>query len=71
MVEILGSAELESGGATDWSLVPQIQVTLNKRQHIIANIGVGLPLDDTEVRSPEILFYVLWEWFDGGFFAGW
>ncbi len=71
MVEILGSSELESGGATHWSLVPQLQVTLNKRQHIIANIGVGLPLDDTEVRRPEILFYVLWEWFDGGFFAGW
>ncbi len=71
MVELLGSAELESGGTTQWSLVPQLQVTLSKRQHIIANIGVGLPLDDTEVRRPEILFYLLWEWFDGGFFAGW
>ena len=71
MVELLGSAELESDGATQWSLVPQLQVTLSKRQHIIANIGVGLPLDDTEVRRPEILFYLLWEWFDGGFFAGW
>ncbi|MEJ2337839.1 MAG: cytochrome c [Gemmatimonadales bacterium] len=71
MVELLGSAELESGGTTQWSLVPQLQVTLSRRQHIIANIGVGLPLDDTEVRRPEILFYLLWEWFDGGFFAGW
>ncbi len=71
MVELLGSAELESGGTTQWSLVPQLQVTLSRRQHIIASIGVGLPLDDTEVRRPEILFYLLWEWFDGGFFAGW
>jgi hypothetical protein len=71
MVEVVGAAELEADGATDWSLVPQLQVTLNKRQHIMANIGVGLPVNRTEVRSPEVLFYVLWEWFDGGLFAGW
>lgn len=71
MVEITGSTELETGGTADWSVVPQLQVTLSKRQHVIANIGVGLPLNDTAARSPEILFYVLWDWFDGSFFAGW
>ena len=71
MVEVVGAAELETDGATDWSVVPQLQVTLNKRQHVIANIGVALPLNRTEAHSPEVLFYILWEWFDGGLFAGW
>ncbi len=71
MVEILAGRELESGAETNWDLLPQIQVTLNTRQHIMANLGVRLPLTNAETRDAEVLFYLLWDWFDGGFFDGW
>ena len=70
MVEVLGARALEGGATTHWDLVPQIQVTLNTRQHVMANLAVRMPVDDTS-REPEVLVYVLWDWFDGGFFEGW
>jgi hypothetical protein len=71
MVEILAARELESGATTHWDLVPQLQVTLNKRQHIMANLAVRVPVNDTETRDPRFLVYFLWDWFDGGLFDGW
>jgi hypothetical protein len=71
MVELLGAKELEDDATTHWDLVPQMQVSLNKRQHILGNFGVRFPLNDTESRDPQLLFYILWDWFDGGFFEGW
>jgi len=71
MVELLGARELESGATTLWDLVPQFQVTLNTRQHIMANAGVRIPLNDTAGRQTEFLVYLLWDWFDGGLFDGW
>ncbi|MFO7892225.1 MAG: c-type cytochrome [Longimicrobiales bacterium] len=70
MVEVLGARALESGAATHWDVVPQIQVTLNTRQHVMANLAVRIPVDDPN-REPEVYLYVLWDWFDGGFFEGW
>ncbi len=70
MIEVLGSSELE-GGDVSWDVVPQVQVTLNQRQHIMANIGVQLPLTDADLRSSRVMVYLLWDWFDGGFFEGW
>lgn len=67
MLELLGATELEGGG-TSWDLVPQMQVTLNTRQHVMVNAGVRLPLNGGETR---VLLYLLWDWFDGGFFDGW
>ena len=71
MVSVLGSRELEGPGTASWDLVPQIQITLNQRQHIMANVGVRVPLTDTDVRSTQVVVYLLWDWFDGGFFEGW
>jgi mono/diheme cytochrome c family protein len=71
IVEVLGARELESGAQTTWDVVPQLQVSLNTRQHVLLNAGVRLPLTDADVRSSQLLVYVLWDWFDGGFFAGW
>jgi hypothetical protein len=51
--------------------VPQIQVTLSKRKHIMFNIGVRLPLNETSDRNSAIMGYLLWDWFDGGLFEGW
>ncbi len=71
MVEILGGRELESGATTHWDLVPQFQVTLNNRQHIMANLAVRIPINDTQSRDPRFLIYFLWDWFDGGLTDGW
>lgn len=70
MVEILGSRELESGAQTHWDLAPQMQVTLNTRQHVMLNVGAQIPLDDPG-RDTRVTVYLLWDWFDGGFFEGW
>ncbi len=71
MVEILASSELESGASIYWDIMPQIQVTLNTRQHIMFNIGVRIPANFTSDRDIQIMAYLLWDWFDGGFFEGW
>lgn len=71
MVEVQGKRELESGGEWGWDLVPQLQVTLNTRQHVMVNLGVLLPLTDADMRRTRLHFYILWDWFDGGFFEGW
>jgi len=70
MVEFLGGGEL-GGGPWAWDIMPEVHFTLNQRQHIMANVGVRFPLTETEGRNPQIMFLVLWDWFDGGFFEGW
>ena len=71
MVEFIAARELESGAATHWDIVPQMQVSLSTRQHILLNAGVRLPLNQRADRHPQFLVYLLWDWFDGGFFSGW
>lgn len=71
MVEVLGALPLESGGTVGWDVVPQVQVSLSRRQHVLANLGVRLPLSEADERPVRLLFYVLWDWFDGGLFQGW
>lgn len=71
MVELLAARELEEGAATHWDLVPQMQVTLNRRQHIMVNVGVRFPINDREGRRTQLITYFLWDWFDGGLFDGW
>jgi mono/diheme cytochrome c family protein len=71
MVELLGARSLEGNAATEWDLVPQMQVTLNRRQHIMINAGVRFPLNDRARRSTQVITYFLWDWFDGGLLDGW
>lgn len=71
MVELLAARELEEGAAVHWDLVPQMQVTLNRRQHIMINGGVRFPLNDRSGRSTRVIAYFLWDWFDGGLLDGW
>jgi hypothetical protein len=70
MVEFLGAKELD-GGTAAWDIMPEVHFTLNQRQHIMANVGVRFPLTETEGRDPQIMFLLLWDWFDGGLFEGW
>ncbi|HSW50686.1 MAG TPA: hypothetical protein VLH09_10955, partial [Bryobacteraceae bacterium] len=71
MVELLADRELASGERVNWDIVPQFQVTINRRQHLRANIGIRLPVNDFGPRSTQILFYLLWDTFDGGILDGW
>ncbi|HSL68912.1 MAG TPA: c-type cytochrome [Longimicrobiales bacterium] len=70
MLEVLVARELESGAELEWDLVPQLQVSLSTRQHVLGNVGVRFPVTETG-RPTQFLFYILWDWFDGGFFDGW
>jgi len=71
MLEVLGAKELRGSASSEWDLVPQFQVTLNTRQHIIANFGFRVPVTDSSVRDTQFVFYLLWDWFDGGLTEGW
>lgn len=71
IVELSGDRELGSGAATEWDWVPQLQVSLSRRQHILASAGVRLPLTGRDSRPRELVAYLIWDWFDGGFFSGW
>ena len=71
MVEFLADRDLETGARTNWDIVPEVQVTLNKRQHVRLGAGVRTPLNNTIGRSTQISFYVLWDFFDGGLREGW
>ncbi|MDX1660753.1 MAG: c-type cytochrome [Gemmatimonadota bacterium] len=70
MIEILGARELTAGEDVVWDLLPQVQVTLNTRQHVMANVGVRIPVDP-DTGDAELLVYLLWDWFDGGLTEGW
>lgn len=71
MVEFLGVRELETGASNEWDVVPQIQISLSQRQHVMFNAGVKIPVNDSGPRTTELKFYLLWDWFDGGFLSGW
>ena len=71
MIEVVGARDLLSGAVTDWDVIPELQVTLNRRQHIRAAIGYDLPVSDTTGRPRQLMAYFLWDWFDGGFLEGW
>jgi mono/diheme cytochrome c family protein len=65
MVEFLGDRELATGAKTNWDMLPEMQVTISKRQHIRANLGVRVPATNTAGRPVQVMFYILWDWADG------
>ena len=71
MIEVLADRELATGASINWDVLPQFQVTLSSRQHIRANIGVRVPVNNTASRPVQVIFYLLWDWFDGGLRDGW
>ena len=74
MLEIQIKRHFESGAATALDLVPQAQVSLNTRQHVLANFGLLIPVtgDAGETaRSVRLVTYILLDWFDGGLLEGW
>lgn len=71
IIELTAVRELEQGRPVEWDLVPQFQVSLSKRQHILVSGGLRIPLNERGERHVQALTYVLWDWFDGGLRDGW
>lgn len=71
MVEFTANRELLDNAKTDWDVIPEMQVTLSKRQHIRGNVGLRMPVTNTEGRQKQLMFYLLWDWADGKLWEGW
>jgi hypothetical protein len=71
MVEFLATRDLQDGARTDWDVMPEMQVTVSPRQHIRMDVGVRTPFTNTAGRTPQVYFYVLWDWAEGHFWNGW
>ena len=71
MVEFLADRDFKTGAIANWDVLPEFQVSLSTRQHILANFGVRIPVNNTRERPVQVMFYLLWDWFDGGFREGW
>lgn len=69
MVEVLMAKPQHS--AAEWDVVPQMQVSLSKLQHILLGVGARIPLNEREERKPQLLTYLIWDWFDGGLTKFW
>jgi mono/diheme cytochrome c family protein len=71
MVEFVANRNFTLRPTTDWDVVPEFQFTVSKRQHIRADFGFRIPVTNTANRPIQAVFYVLWDWFDGGLKEGW
>jgi mono/diheme cytochrome c family protein len=71
MIEVLGARELEEGQSAEWDVLPQMQVSLSRRQHLLVSAGVRIPVNKRDERRTSFVMYLLWDWFDGGLLSGW
>jgi len=71
MVELIGAWKFGDTTENEWDILPQIQIPLNRRQHIRLDLGVRVPIVNTEDRATRFGAYLLWDWFDGGLLDGW
>jgi mono/diheme cytochrome c family protein len=71
MMEFLAARDLTDRAKTNWDVLPQMQVTISKRQHVRADLGLRIPVTNTAGRPKQIVFYLLWDWFDGRLNEGW
>jgi hypothetical protein len=71
MCEVDANRNLVDAAKTDWDVLPQVQVTISKRQHIRGDIGLRIPATNTAGRQKQLMFYLLWDWADGKLTKGW
>jgi hypothetical protein len=71
MCEFVAARDFITGAKMNWDVVPQMQVTISKRQHVRADLGVRVPVNNTQGRHIQLMFYVLWDWADGKLLEGW
>jgi mono/diheme cytochrome c family protein len=70
IVELVGARDLEFGERIRWDLIPELHVTLSRRQHVMASGGVRLPLT-IRTRNKTVIASLLWDWSQGSLFSGW
>lgn len=71
MVEFVGKRDFMTSASTQWDVLPEMQVTLSRRQHIRGAVGYRKPFMDVSGRPPQVEFYVLWDRAEGHFWEGW
>jgi cytochrome c553 len=71
MCEVIANRDLTDAAKTDWDVLPQMQVTISKRQHIRGDLGLRIPATNTAGRQKQLMFYLLWDWADGKLTQGW
>jgi len=71
IMEFIAERDLVRGGTTNWDVVPELQIPLSKRMHILVSVGLRIPANHTGDRPKQMLFYALWDWMDGGLTQGW
>jgi mono/diheme cytochrome c family protein len=71
MIELVAARQLLSGARNEWDVVPQMEVSLSKRRHILVSGGVQVPVSAREGRHAQVLTYFLWDWYEGSLFDGW
>jgi cytochrome c553 len=71
MMEFIADRDLVDMAKTDWDLLPQMQVTISRRQHIRGDLGVRIPITNTAGRAVQLELYLLWDWQDGKIDEGW
>jgi mono/diheme cytochrome c family protein len=71
MLEILGAKVLDATAKVEWEVVPQFQIALSQRQHIRLGTGLLIPLTEFKQKPMKLMFYLVWDWYDGGFTEGW
>jgi mono/diheme cytochrome c family protein len=71
MLEMIANHDFITSSSTDVDLIPEMQVTLSRRQHVRGAVGVQFPVNNRADRPKQVGFYLLWDWFDGGLFKGW
>jgi cytochrome c2 len=71
MVEFLAVHDFAPGAKTTWDVLPEMQITISRRQHVRIGFGVREPLTNTAGRTPHVQFYLLWDRADGKLWQGW
>jgi mono/diheme cytochrome c family protein len=71
MVEFLAVRDFTPGAKTTWDVLPEMQITISRRQHVRIGFGVREPLTNTAGRTPHVQFYLLWDRADGKLWQGW
>jgi len=71
MVELLGVRELDFGERAWWEVLPEMMVSLSRRQHVLVNVGVRTPLNMRFAHSSTMTMSLRWDWSQGGLFSGW
>jgi hypothetical protein len=76
-LELVASFPIDRGTGTgrksfsQLSLIPQTQISLNKRGNILLNLGAEVPLTDTDRYDYRGYMYLIWDFADGSLFSGW